>query len=233
MVVQIDLDGIAAEVVLKDIKNIHLRVYPPDGRVRVSAPAWMSLDVIRTFAMSKLGWIRTQQQRFREQKYVPREPPDRDGRYVWGKRYQLKVVKSDRAPTVKLQEGYMLLQVRPGTDKKKREAIVEAWYRQQLKQAVPPLLARWAPRMGVRVERFFVQRMKSRWGSCNLRAHTIRLNTELVKRPPECLEYVVVHELAHLLEPSHNARFRALMDQFMPDWKVYRDQLKQWPVDRR
>ena len=124
----------------------------------------------------------------------------------------------------------MLLRVRPGTDAKKKRAIVEAWYRQQLKQAVPPLLARWEPLMGVKVERFFVQRMKTKWGSCNHRARTLRLNTELVKKPRECLEYIVSHEMTHLLEPTHNARFLALMDQCMPQGRFYRDQLNRLPV---
>ena len=124
----------------------------------------------------------------------------------------------------------MLLRVRPGTDAKKKQAIVEAWYRREIKQAVPPLIARWEPLMGVQVERFFVQRMKTKWGSCNHSARSIRLNTELAKKPRECLEYIVVHEMTHVLEPTHNARFVALMDQFMPQWPFYRDQLNRLPV---
>jgi predicted metal-dependent hydrolase len=122
--------------------------------------------------------------------------------------------------------------VRPGTGAHKRQAVTAHWYRGQIKKAVVPLLAKWEPVMGVKVERFFVRQMKTKWGSCNYKAHTIRLNTELAKRPPECLEYVVVHELVHLLEPTHNARFVALMDRFMPKWEFYREVLNRLPVRR-
>ena len=135
-----------------------------------------------------------------------------------------------QVPSVELKHSQILLRVRPGTSEEKKQAIVDHWYRQQLKQAIPPLIARWEPLMGVKVERFFVRRMKTRWGSCNPRAGSIRLNTELAKKPGECLEYVVVHEMAHLLEPTHNARFVALMDRFMPHWKQMREELNRWPL---
>jgi predicted metal-dependent hydrolase len=155
---------------------------------------------------------------------------DRESHYVWGKRYLLTVCESDEPPSIELQHSRLLLRVRPRTNADKRQAIIEDWYRAQLKQAVPPLLARWQPRLGVRLERFFVQRMKTRWGSCNHTAGTIRLNTELAKKPAECLEYIVVHELVHLLEPTHNARFVALMDRFMPTWQFHRQVLNRLPV---
>ena len=140
------------------------------------------------------------------------------------------MIEGNEAPSVALQHSRMLLRVRPGTDAKKKQAIVEAWYRQQLRKAVPPLIARWEPLLGVKVERFFVQRMKTKWGSCHHRARTLRLNTELAKKPRECLEYIVVHEMTHVLEPTHNACFVALMDQCMPQWRFYRDQLNRLPV---
>jgi predicted metal-dependent hydrolase len=231
MVTQIAVGGITVDVVLKDIKNVHLSVYPPSGRVRIAAPARMRLDTIRVFAISRLGWIKQQQQKLREQeRETPREYVDRESHYVWGKRYLLKVIEGDAAPSVAWQYSSLLLRVRPGTDAKKKQAIVEAWYRQQLKQAVPHLIARWEPLLGVKVERFFVQRMKTKWGSCNHGARTIRLNTELAKKPRECLEYIVVHEMTHLLEPTHNARFVALMVQYMPQWQFYRNQLNRLPV---
>jgi predicted metal-dependent hydrolase len=231
MVTQIACGDITVDVVLKDIKNIHLSVYPPSGRVRIAAPSRMRLDTIRVFAISKLGWIKQQQEKLQEQeRETPREYLDRESHYLWGKRYLLKVIEGDAAPSVALPHSRMLLRVRPGTDAKKKRAIVEAWYRQQLKKAVPPLIARWELLIGVKVERFFVQRMKTKWGSCNHRAHSIRLNTELAKKPRECLEYIVVHEMTHILEPTHNARFVALMDQFMPQWQFYRDQLNRLPV---
>jgi len=227
----IELGDIKVEVVKKDIKNIHLSVYPPAGRVRISAPSRMSLDTIRVFVISKLGWIKQQQQKFQSQaRETPREYLDRESHYVWGKRYLLRVIESDTAPAVELKHSRMFLHVRPGTDTAKKQIIMETWYREQLKQALPPLIAKWEPLMGVQVARFFVQRMKTRWGSCNPGARRIRLNTDLAKKPRECLEYVVVHEMVHLLEPTHNARFVALMDQFMPKWQFYRDVLNRLPV---
>ena len=231
MVTQIELGDITVDVALKDIKNIHLSVHPPTGRVRISAPSRMSLDAIRVFAISKLGWIKARQTKLQEQeRETPREYLDRESHYVWGKRYLLKVSEGNAAPSIELTHSWILLQVRPGADEKKKQAILEEWYRRQLKQAAPPLIAKWEPLMGVKVERFFAQRMKTRWGSCNHSTRTIRLNSELAKKPQQCLEYIVVHEMAHLREPTHNARFVALMDQFMPNWQFYRDQLNRFPV---
>lgn len=231
MVSQIELGDITVDVVLKDIKNVHLSVYPPMGRVRISAPKRMSIDTIRVFAISKLDWIKRQQRKLQEQeRETPRDYVDRESHYVWGKRYLLTVTESDGPPSIELMHSRMRLRVRPRTDEGKRQALVEEWYRERLKEAVPPLLARWQPLLGVRVERLFVQRMKTKWGSCNHQARTIRLNTELAKKPAECLEYIVVHELVHLLEPTHNARFVALMDRFMPKWQFHRQVLNRLPV---
>ena len=230
---QIKLGDIPVDVVLKAIKNVHLSVHPPTGRVRIAAPKRMSIDTSRVFAISKLDWIKQQQTKLREQeRETPREYVDRESHYVWGKRYLLTVSESDEPPSVELKHSRMVLRMRPGTDERRRQALMEAWYREQIKQAVPLLLARWQPLMGVRVERFFVQRMKTKWGSCNHKARTIRLNTELAKKPAECLEYIVVHELVHLLEPTHNARFVALMDRFMPKWQFHRQVLHRLPVRR-
>jgi predicted metal-dependent hydrolase len=227
----IELGDITVDVVKKDIRNIHLSVYPPTGRVRISAPAHMSLDTIRVFAISKLGWIKQQQQKLREQeRETPREYLDRESHYVWGKRYLLKIVEQDAAPIVSLQHSTLWLQVRPGTDEARKQAVVAEWYREQLKQAAPPLIAKWEPLMDVKVARFFVQHMKTRWGSCNPSAGNIRLNSELAKKPPECLEYIVVHEMVHLLEPTHNQRFVAIMDRFLPQWQSHRDSLNRLPV---
>src|SRR5262249_41267621 len=152
--------------------------------------------------------------------------------YVWGKRYLLAIFESDGPPSIEVKHSRMLLRVRPQTDEDKRSTLVEEWYRTQLKEAVPPLLARWQRLLDVRVERFFVQRMKTRWGSCNHKARTIGLNPELAKKPAECLEYIVLHELVHLVEPTHNARFVALMDRFMPKWQFHRQVLNRLPVRR-
>ncbi|MCH7665597.1 MAG: M48 family metallopeptidase [Acidobacteria bacterium] len=233
MTAQIQLEDIAVDVVFKDIKNVHLSVYPPTGRVRISAPKHMNLEAIRVFAISKLGWIKRQQAKLRDQqREAPRDYVDRESHYVWGKRYLLSVSERDRPPSIELEHSHMILRVRPQTGSDKKQALVEAWYREQLREAVAPLIARWQALLGVSVERLFVQRMKTKWGSCNPKARTIRLNTELAKKPPECLEYIVLHELVHLLEPTHNARFVELMERFMPKWQFHRQELNRLPVRR-
>jgi len=185
----------------------------------------------RVFAISKLDWIRQQQTKLREQeRETPRGYVERESHYLWGKRYLLTVQEIDEPPAIELKHSRMVLRVRPGTEEAKRQALVEQWYREQLKAAVPALLARWEPLLGVKAEHWFVQRMKTRWGSCNHQARTIRLNTELAKKPIQCLEYIVVHELVHLLEPTHNARFVALMDRFLPQWQHHRQVLNRLPV---
>lgn len=231
MIERIELGDIDVDVVKKDIKNIHLSVYPPAGKVRISAPLRMDIDTIRVFAITKLGWIKSQQKKLREQqRETPREYLDRESHYLWGKRYLLQVIEKDAAPDVELKHSKMFLQIRPASNDEKKQAILDTWYREQLKEAVPALLARWQPLMGVKVEKFFVRRMKTKWGSCSPKANRIRLNTELAKKPPECLEYIVVHEMVHLLEPTHNSRFISLMDQFMPKWRFYKDELNKLPV---
>lgn len=231
MTTQIKLGEIAIDVVRKDIKNIHLSVYPPAGRVRISAPKRMTIDNIRVFAITKLGWIKKQQQKLQEQvRETPREYLDRESHYLWGKRYLLKIIEKDAAAYVSLKHNQMVLHTRPDTSDAQKQVILAEWYREKLKEVVPALIAKWEPLMGVKVEKVFVQRMRTKWGSCNHRARNIRLNTELAKKPSECLEYVVVHELAHLLEPSHNSRFIAQMDQFMPKWHFYRDELNRAPL---
>lgn len=231
MVTQIKFGGIAVDVVQKDIKNIHLSVYPPNGTVRISAPLRMDVETIRVFAIAKLGWIKTQQRKLREQeRETPREYLDHESHYVWGKRYLLKIEEQDAAPEVELKHNKMILRIRPAASQERKHEILEAWYREQLKAALPPLINKWESLMGVRVGRLFVQKMRTKWGSCSHDSRNIRFNTDLAKKPPECLEYIVVHELVHLLEPTHNSRFVALMDQFMPKWRFYKDQLNKLPV---
>jgi predicted metal-dependent hydrolase len=231
MVTQIQLGEIAVEVVLKNIKNIHLSVYPPAGRVRISAPSRMTLDTIRLFAISKLGWIKQQQAKLRgQERETPREYLDRESHFVWGKRYLLKVIECEAPPSVELKHSRMFLRVRPGTSIDKKQAVVEAWYRKQIREAVPSLIAKWEPVIGVEVEQFFVQKMKTKWGSCNSAVKTIRLNTDLAKKPPECLEYIVVHEMAHLVVRHHNDQFSDLMDKCLPNWKQLRQMLNSAPL---
>jgi len=231
MVTKIALGEIIVDVVQKDIKNVHLSVYPADGSVRISAPLRMDLDTVRVFAISKLAWIKRHQQKIRAQeRETPREYLDRESHFIWGKRCLLKVIETEGAPQIELAHNWLRLQIRPGTSQERMRELLDAWYRARLKEAIPPLIARWEPLLGVKVERFFVQRMKTKWGSCNARVGTFRLNTDLAKKPPECLEYLVVHEMAHLLEPTHNRRFVALMDQFMPNWQLCRAELNRLPV---
>ena len=231
--VRIILGDIAADVVRKDIKHVYFRVSASTGRVRISAPKRMSIDTLRDLAGSKLDWIKRQQAKLRQRpREAPRRYVDRESHHLWGERYTLTVSERDAPPSIELDHPYIFLWVRPGTGEDKRRAIAEKWYREQIKVAVGPLLATWQPRMGVEVERVYVRRMKTKWGSCNYRARTIRLNTELATRPPESLEYVVVHELVHLLEPSHNARFYALMDRFLPNWRPQRAALNHPPGRR-
>jgi predicted metal-dependent hydrolase len=225
------LGDITVDLVLKDIKHIHLSVYPPSGRVRIAAPRRMRPDIIRVFAASKLPWIRQQQRKLREQeRETTREYLERESHYVFGRRCMLAIIEDDVPPKVELKHNKLFLHVRPGMSEEARQAVVDEWYRNLLKDAAPDVIARWEHRMGVTVKRLYVQRMKTKWGSCNHRAHTIRLNTELAKKPRECLEYLIVHEMIHLLEPTHNARFIALMDQYMPRWQHHRQMLNRLPL---
>jgi len=231
MVTQLQLGEIAVEVVLKDIKNIHLSVYPPAGKVRISAPSRMTLDTVRVFAISKLGWIKQQQEKLRgQERETPREYLDRESHFVWGKRYLLKVTECDATPSVELKHSRMFLRLRPATSSDKKQAVVEAWYREQIRKAVPSLIAKWEPVMGVKVEKFFVQKMKTKWGSCNAASKTIRLNTDLAKNPPQCLEYIVVHEMAHLVVRHHNEQFSSIMDKCLPGWRLLRQMLNNAPL---
>ena len=228
---RLELRGLDVEVTHKAVKHLHLSVLPPQGKVRVTAPRHMSLDTIRVFVISRLGWIRAQQGRLQAQeRETPREYLERESHYVWGRRCLMQRVEADAAPGVRLDHRKLVLQVRPGSDEAKCREVLDAWYREQIRAALPALLARWEPVLGVRAGKVFVQRMKTRWGSCNPATGAIRLNTDLARKPPECLEYIVVHELAHLLEPTHNARFTALMDAFLPQWRHLREVLNRLPV---
>jgi predicted metal-dependent hydrolase len=231
MSVQLDIGGIAIDVVFKDIKNVHLSVYPPSGRVRIAAPVRMSIETLRLYAIARLDWIKRQQRKLQEQeRETPREYIDRESHYLWGQRYLLKLQEQDQPPQVECQHNQLLLTIRPGTDQEKRAAILATWYRQQLHAAIPPLIAKWELLLGVQSSHIYIQRMKTRWGSCNPHTRSLRLNTELAKKPQACLEYVIVHELVHLLEPTHNTQFVNYMDKFLPQWHHLRDELNRAPL---
>jgi predicted metal-dependent hydrolase len=220
------------EVVRKAIKNLHLAVYPPAGHVRVAVPLHVDDERVRLAVIEKLGWIRRHQQRFLEQpRQSRRAMVSGESHYVEGQRYRLQVIEAKATPTVRIMGNATLeLRVRPGTDRAKREARLNEWYRREPKRFVPDLLAKWEPVIGVQVAEWRIKKMKTRWGTCNTVACRIWLNLELAKKPPQCLEYILVHELVHLLERRHNDRFRALMDQCMPQWRFYRDELNRAPL---
>lgn len=220
------------EVVRKAIKNLHLGVYPPAGRVRVAVPTRVDDEAIHLAVISKLDWIRRQQARFAEQpRQSQREMVSGESHFFQGRRYRLRVIEENSTPRVRLKGNTALeLYAQPDTDAAKREAILNEWYRRELKTLLPDLIAKWEPVVGVQVAEWGIKKMKTKWGACNLTARRIWLNLELAKKQPQCLEYILVHEMVHLLERHHNDRFRELMNRFMPQWRLYRDELNQLPL---
>jgi predicted metal-dependent hydrolase len=227
----IQLGEIAIAVTRKAIKHVHLSVHPPSGRVTLVAPKGTRPEVARAFAVSKLGWIRAQQTTLRGQaRETPRQFVERESHYLWGRRYLLSVSEAEAKPSICLSHRKIALTVRPGSSLAKREAVMQEWHRSLLHQAVPELIRMWEPRLGVEVASYFLQRMKTKWGGCNPRARSIRLNTELVKKPKDLLEYVVVHEMLHLLEPTHSERFITLLSKHYPSWREARAELNALPL---
>lgn len=227
----IQLGEVTIWVTRKAIKNVHLSVHPPDGRVTMAAPTATRLEVARAYAISKLGWIRAQQQKLANQaRETPRQFVERESHYLWGRRYLLTVVERDTKPSVKLDHKRITLTVRPGSDAAKRAEVIHEWHKVLLHKVVYRLIHKWETKLGVRVADYFLQRMKTKWGSCNQQARHIRLNTELVKKPKDLLEYVIVHEMAHLLEPTHSDRFMILLDKHYPTWREARAELNELPL---
>lgn len=225
----VEVGGVAVEVVRKRIKNLHLSVRPPDGRVRVSAPSRLGDEAIRLAVASRLAWIHRKQKAFAGQpRQSRREMVSGESHYFMGRRYLLRVVEEDAPPRVVVKSNSEItLRVRPFAGRDKRERVLDDFYRGRMKELVPELIAKWQPEMGVEVADWGVKKMKTRWGSCNIKDRRVWLNLELTKKPPRCLEYVVVHEMAHLLERRHNGRFRSFMDRFMPDWRGIRAELNE------
>ena len=228
----IEVSGIRVEVVRKAIKNLHLGVFPPDGRVRISSPMRMGDEALRLAVISRLGWIRRQQARFAGQaRQSPREMVAGESHYFLGRRYRLRVIEQPGPYKVVLNgHSYLELYIRPGTDTARREKLLNDWYRSQLKSRIPPLISMWEPVLGVTVAQWGVKKMKTKWGSCNSDAQRIWLNLELAKKPPLCLEYILVHEMLHMLERHHNHRFQSLLDRFYPQWQLARDTLNHAPL---
>ncbi len=227
----IQLGEIAIAVTRKDIKHVHLSVHPPSGRVTLVAPEATRPEVARAYAVSKLGWIRSQQAKLRGQAREPaRQFVERESHYLWGRRYLLTVREEEARPSVRLSHRTITLTVRTGTSTVKREVVMHEWHKSLLHDAVPGLIRKWERKLGVEVAGYFLQRMKTKWGSCNHRARHIRLNTELVKKPKDLLEYVVVHEMLHLIEPTHSERFLALIGKHYPAWREAKAELNELPL---
>jgi predicted metal-dependent hydrolase len=230
-VTTIQLGDVVIELTQKAVRNVHLAVHPPNGHVTLVAPMDTRVDVARAYAATRLGWIRQQQARFRAQ---PRETPpryvERESHYLWGRRHLLSIVERDAKPAVTLDHRRITLSVRPGSSAQKRREVMHAWHLSVLHRVVPPLIETWVRTLGVTATGYYLQRMKTRWGACNHRSCTIRLNTELVKKPRDLLEYVIVHEMLHLIEPTHGTRFVDLLDGYYPTWREARVELNELPL---
>lgn len=222
----IKVSNIEIDIIKKNIKNLYISVLPPSGSVRVSAPLKMNDEMIKSFIMSKVPWIIKSQSRFKnravqiERKYVSGESI-----YLWGRRYEMNVEYTKTACKIDIIGDKLYFCIRKQSTMEQRQSALNEWYRRQLKDKVPPLLEKWQDILGVKVQEFRIKKMRTRWGTCNINDKRIWLNLELAKKPPECLEYVVVHELVHLLERNHNKVFKGYMDKFLPDWRNIKDEL--------
>jgi len=227
----IQLGDVVIAVTRKAVKHVYLSVHPPAGQVTLVAPNGTRLEVARAYAVTRLGWIRSQQAKLQAQpRETRRQYIERESHYLWGRRYLLSVAENDAKPAVTRDHRRITLTVRPGSTLAKREEILSEWHRALLHEAVPPLIRQWEGKLAVQVSGYFLQRMKTKWGGCNFRTRHIRLNTELVKKPRDLLEYVVVHEMLHLLEPTHGERFLALLEQHYPSWREARAELNELPL---
>lgn len=230
---QIEVGGIAIEVIRKNIQNLHLRVYPPDGCVRVSSPLHLGDQAVGRFITSRLDWIRRKQNRIAQQDCQPQhELITGEMHLVEGELYRLEVIERDGQAIVELAEDRLLLRAKPGTSLSRRQAALDRWYRRRLRAAIPRLIAKWEPVIGVKVAEWHIKKMKTRWGTCNLNARRIWINLELAKQSPACLEYIIVHEMVHMHERLHNAHFRAFMDRFLPEWRQQQGKLQKISLAR-
>lgn len=229
--VRLTVRGINIDVVYKDIKNLHIGVYPPVGRVRVAAPRRLDEEHIRIAVIQRLPWIKRQRKQLKDvARQSPREMVTGESHYVWGVRHRLKVVERHGSPHVELDGGRLLLYVPEGTDTTSKVKLLQDWQRAQLRVSIPALVETWEPTIGRKVPHWSIRRMKTKWGSCNRETGHICINLELAKKHPRCLEYIVVHEMTHLLERTHGARFTKLMNGFLPDWRSRRDELNSEPL---
>ncbi len=228
---RIQIGELLINITRKNIKNVHLSVHPPDGRVSMSAPANTRLEVAKAYAISKLFWIRRQQEKMAKQlREAPRQLIKRETHYLWGRRYLLNVVTVDGRQYVNIDHKRIHLYIKPGTTKVKRAELLYEWQKLILHSYIKEVIAKWEKVLDVKVNAYFVQKMKTKWGSCNHRSGNIRLNTELVKKPKDLVEYVIVHEMTHLIEPTHNEKFVMLLNKFYPNWREARIELNALPL---
>lgn len=227
----ITLGDVELALVRKQVKHVHLTVHPPTGKVTLVAPRGTRTEVARAYAISRLGWIRRQRQQMAAQpRETPRQFVERESHHVWGRRYLLSVQEVDERPKVEISHRRLRLTVRPGSPLTKRAEVMHEWHKAQLHAVIPGLIKKWEARLVVSVSGYFLQRMKTRWGSCNRARRHIRLNTELVKKPRDLLEYVVIHEMIHLLAPGHTDAFIALLGKHWPHWRESRAELNALPL---
>ena len=228
----ITVNGIDVRIVRKDIKNLHLAVYPPNGLVRVAVPAHVTDDNVRLAIVDKLAWIKKQQQDFRDQpRQSERQYVSGECHYFLGKRYRLEVIEQQGKLEIKfLKSGKLKMYVKPQTSIERKDLLINEWYRVQLKTCIADLLDKWQLLVGKEVSDWGVRKMKTKWGSCNIEQRRIWLNLELAKKPLECLEYILVHELLHLYERNHNERFKQLLDRYLPDWRIRKRVLNTAPL---
>lgn len=228
---QFVIGDLIIDIIQKNIKNLHLSVYPPDGKIKVAAPEKMDLDSIRIYVISKLGWIRKQQSKFLNQERESiREFINRESHYFLGKRYLLNIIESETPPKIEIKYKTLNLYVRPNTDLIKKKELLDEWYREQLRQILKKIVAKWEERIGIKIEELYIKKMRTKWGSCNIESKRIWINLELAKKDIECIEYILVHEMVHFLERNHNSNFIAYMNRFLPEWKVIRDTLNKAPI---
>ncbi|MHC1745432.1 MAG: M48 family metallopeptidase [Syntrophobacteraceae bacterium] len=227
----IHIGEIAIALTRKDVKHVHLSVHPPSGRVTLVAPEGTRPEVARAYAASKLGWIRDQHAKLREQaRETPRQFIERESHTLWGRRYLMTVLHRDAKPCITLDHERITLTVRPDSDAGRRAAVIHEWHKSLLHEVVPTLIKKWESKLEVKVAGYYLQRMKTKWGGYNHKAGHIRLSTELVKKPRDLLEYVIAHEMVHLLEPTHSDRFTAILGEHYPTWREARAELNELPL---
>jgi predicted metal-dependent hydrolase len=226
------VSGIRVELVRNEIKNIHIGVYPPHGRVRIAVPLHIDNEAARLAIVNKLPWLKRQIAAFdKQQRLSDPEAVTGESWYLFGQRYRLRVTDTAGKPeVVRSTKTRIDLHVPLGCSRTERLRILDRWYRTQLREVADSLFTEWELRVGVKANFWGIKRMKTKWGSCNHKASRIWINAELAKKPIECLEFIIVHELIHLIEPSHNEKFLKLMDKHLPNWETIRKTLNSNPL---